>query len=140
MKRLSSRSSDLPPDRSCRQESRAGWPTRASSNVLAKAVMGAASSSKVVAPMRTPCAPSSSPPHDAAQARIGGERSKETLPLDELLGGASQLVQGQEQEAVFVEERAAVRPPHAPQDTRMSGERLGELVRRLVGDLGRVAL
>ena len=47
---------------------------------------------------------------------------------------------GRNRQAVLVEERPAVRPPHAAQDAQMSGKRLGELVRRLVGDLGHVAL
>ena len=53
--------------------------------------------------------------HDAAQAWIGRERSQKTLLPDELLGGAGQLVDGQEQKAVLVEERTAVGPPHALQ-------------------------
>ena len=79
-------------------------------------------------------------PHQAAQARIGGERAEEGLLGDELLGRPGELVGGQEQEPVAVEERAAIRLPDAAQQVVVRPERLRQPVGRLGGPLGRIAV
>ena len=80
--------------------------------------------------------------HDSAQARVLGERTEERLCGDHLLGRRFHLIIREEEQAVAVEERAAVRPAHQRKKLLLtvkgvgerSGSGFGEFRRRTVDD------
>ena len=74
---------------------------------------------------------------DAAQCRIGGERSQERLRLDQLGHVALHVVEAAEENAVAGEERAAVGPAHGADHVRLGRERVRQRRGRLFGALGR---
>ena len=78
--------------------------------------------------------------HQAAHARIGGERAEQGLGGDQPLGGLRHLIDAQEEQAVAGEEGTAVGTADGLEQIGACGDASGELGARPLGQLGRGAV
>src|SRR5262249_5736915 len=74
---------------------------------------------------------------NAAQRRIGGECSEERLRGNQISGGALHLVQTEEEDAVALEELAAIRAVDTADQVRPGPKLMQQRIRRLIGGLRR---
>ena len=78
--------------------------------------------------------------HHAGQAGVGGQRRQDRLYLDERVGHLLDVVGGQQQQAVALEEPAAVRLAHVVEEFGPLAQRLGQPCGAVVGQFRRRAV
>ena len=105
-----------------------------------KRVIGASMSDSLAWPCDTPSKRGRKTVHHAAQRRIGGQGAQEGLGLDQLLGGGLHLLHGQEQQAVMVEESAAIGAAHVRKQVFVVRQTGGQRSRRRFRQFRRLAV